>query len=226
MITLLHGENISASRARFQQLQAEIDADVVTIDLKDQIGPDPLAALQTTGLFSDRQFAAIENAVTSKELEKIAKYDLTDAVFWEGKKLTSTQITTFQKVFPKASILEFKIDPVVFKFVESIRPNNVAEVINLFRKYQKTDPSEVIFTMIVRQFRHILLASTNESNGPDEWLRASWQKTKLASQAKSFPSLLLREKYHQLGNLDYYHKTGQLPHGSLEKALELFLLTL
>lgn len=228
MITLLHGENLVASRARFQALQDAADGTVISIDLATSTGSDPLAALQTTGLFSEKQFAAIENAVVSKSVEKLAPYNLadSDAVFWEGKQLTSTQIAGFQKIFPNTTVLEFKIDPVVFKFVDSLRPGNNQEMVDLFRRYQKTDPPEVIFTMLVRQFRLLILSSTNEKTGPDEWLRLSWQKTKLASQAKAFPGNLLLRKYQELSNIDYRSKTGQLPEGSLASALELFLLTL
>lgn len=226
MITLLHGDNVSASRARYQLLQDEADGTVVTIDLNSPAGSDPLASLQTTGLFSDKQLIAIENALSTKNLEKLAKYDLTDAVFWEGKKLTPTQITAFEKLFPKASILEFKVDPVVFKFVESLRPKNQTEMLPLYHQYLKTDVPEVIFTMTVRQFRLLILASTNESTGPDDWLRLSWQKSKLATQAKAFSPQLLRKSYLTLSDIDYRTKTGLLIEGSLERALELFLLTL
>lgn len=226
MITLLHGENLSASRARFQLLQDEADSTVITLDLSSSTGSDPLASLQTTGLFSDKQFAALENALSSKVLEKVSQYGLTDAVFWEGKKLTPTQITAFEKLFPKATVLEFKVDPVVFKFVESLRPKNQAQIISLYHQYLKTDPPEVIFTMLVRQFRLLILAATNEVTGPDDWLRLSWQKAKLITQAKTFSPSLLREKYHVLSDIDYRSKTGLLVEGSLERALELFLLTL
>jgi hypothetical protein len=226
MITLLHGENQSASRARFQQLQDEATGTVISLDLNSPSGSDPLAVLQTTGLFAEKQFAAIENAISSKSVVKVAQYGLSDVVFWENKKLTPTQITSFGKVFPKATVLEFKVDQVVFKFVESIRPNNKAEMLNLFRQYLKTDVPEIIFTMTVRQFRLLLLAATNEKAGPEEWLKASWQKAKLASQAKAFSPELLRAKYQELSDIDFRSKTGQLVEGSLERALELFLLTL
>lgn len=226
MITLLHGENTAASRNRFQQLQDEAIGTVISLDLSSQMGSDPLAALQATGLFSETQFAAIENAISTKSLEKLIPYGLSDAVFWEGKKLTPTQITSFSKIFPKGTVLEFKVDQVVFKFVESIRPGNTREMVTLFHQYLKTDVPEIIFTMIVRQFRFLILASTNEKNGPEEWLKASWQKAKLAAQAKAFSPTVLREKYQQLNDIDFRNKTGQLVEGSLERALELFLLTL
>lgn len=226
MITLLHGENIAASRNRFQQLQAEAVGTVITLDLSSQSGNDPLAALQTTGLFSETQFAAIENALSTKSLEKVAQYALSDAVFWEGKKLTPTQITSFSKVFPNGAVVEFKVDPVVFKFVESIRPGNAREMVTLFHQYLKTDVPEIIFTMLVRQFRFLLLAATNEKTGPEEWLKATWQKPKLSAQAKAFSPEVLRSKYRELMDIDFRNKTGQLTEGSLEGALELFLLTL
>ncbi len=132
-------------------------------------------------------------------------------VMWFDHKLSVSQ----QKNFPGASFQEFKINENVFKFVQSLRPNNHKEVLSQFANYCRQEHIEIVFTMIVRQFR--LMLNPNELS--------SWQKDKIVDQAKFFTKESLKENYKKLLKIDFENKKG-LSAMDLKGSLELFLLAL
>lgn len=132
---------------------------------------------------------------------------------WHDKKMSATQIKELQKKFPDLTIEEFKINPVVFKFLDNLRPGNQSVFMPFWQEFLKQDPPEVAFVMIVRQFRLML----------DPRELQPWQIGKIAAQAKLFKSI--SEIYKKLLEIDYHIKTGQSV-VDLRTALELLLLSL
>ncbi|MBI4100026.1 hypothetical protein HY440_03395 [Candidatus Microgenomates bacterium] len=183
---LLHGDNITASRARLTGLRES--GPVVELAVTDQ-------PPQVTSLFSG------ESTV----------------VIWSDKKLSATQIKDLEKKFPDLAAEEFKPDPVVFKFLDALKPGNQRVFLPLWQKYIMVEEPEVAFIMVVRQFRLML-----NPHDPD---LASWQKAKLASQAKSFGQPKLEQIYKQLLEIDYQTKSGRTV-VDLKTSLELLLLRL
>ncbi len=184
MITLYHGEDITASRNAIPK------------------------GVVNEPLFGQKRTVLIENP---KNPSQIIDDNDVDTVVWFDHQLTPGQL----KSFTNAKIQEFKLNQVVFKFVESIVPKNQKEMLPLFEKYCEQEIPEIIFSMVIRQFR--LMLNPEQLN--------SWQKDKIISQIKSFPIKSLRQIYHQLLEIDYQQKTGQAPL-DLKGSLELFLLKL
>ena len=121
---------------------------------------------------------------------------------------------------------EFKLDPVVFKFLESNAPTNQKNLLPLWQKYRSSEEPEIIVTMLARQIRLLLLVKSQAPTGPEDFLRLSpWQKSRLSSQSQHFTLTSLLELHHQLLNLDYQNKTGTSLL-SLPDSLELLLLRL
>jgi hypothetical protein len=85
--------------------------------------------------------------------------------------------------------------------------------------------TELIFFMIVRQFR--LMISQLETGAKIEETKRlqSWQTGKLSSQANSFGKERLISLYDKLFEIDLAQKTGKLPY-SLDKSIDIFLLAL
>ncbi len=141
----------------------------------------------------------------------------TQIVIWSEKKLSATQIKTLGESFPDLKVEEFKIDPVVWRFLEALRPGNQPIFMPLWQKYLLTDPPEVAFIMIVRQFRLML--------NPNDSTLASWMQRKITAQANTFGEARLKAIYKKLLDIDYAFKSGQSV-VDFQTSLELFLLTL
>ena len=187
MTILLHGENSLASRNRLTQLKSSFDGEVVEVT-------DPSQVVETSLFESKRLF-----------------------VVWQDKKISATQIKELEKKFENLSVEEFKINPVVFKFLDSLQPGTQKTFLPLWQEYLKNDPAEVAFVMLVRQFRLMI--------DPDNADVQPWQKNKIKSQADLFGQNRLIQIYKKLLDIDYQTKTGQSL-VDLRTALELLLLTI
>lgn len=137
-------------------------------------------------------------------------------VIWEGKKLSAAQIAKLKKSDPELKVEEFTLPPIVFKFVESIRPGNQKEMLTLWRQYSSREEAEMAMAMICRQVRLLL------SPGGD---LPPWQMSKLEKQAKYFGTEKLIKMQEELLTIDYRAKTG-FTGVSLSSQLELWLLSL
>lgn len=113
----------------------------------------------------------------------------------------------------------------MFAFLENIRPKNT-KTIELFHKALETNEADLLFHMLVRQFRLLLAVSTEDSNPIDEVKRmAPWQKSRLTSQARNFSQRQLATSLKKLFVIDLNHKTGKetMP---ISITIDFFLLAL
>ncbi len=198
MITLFHGEDIGASRKALPPEAIIIEAKTATAERLTQL-------LEGDSLFGDKKPVIIEN------LKILPKNISGDLILWFDHKLTPGQI----KEFSGAKIQEFKLSEVVFKFVESIKPDNQKVMLPLFEQFCRQEFIEIVFIMIVRQFR--LLLDTRQLAG--------WQKDRVVAQAKKFTPESLKSLYKKLLDIDFEQKNG-LAISDLKGTLELFLLRL
>ena len=206
MITVLHGENIVASRKELERLKTEFEGEIVSLDGKSLTETDFIQATQSASLLADNRLIIVENA-EDLNLKNI----FYEVVLWYDKELSKTQLEKFKGY----KIQSFKIEPKIFKFCDQISPNNRAGQVIMLRELLKTEEPEFVFIMIVRQFRLML--------NPQRCL--PWQKAKIIDQAKTFGLERLQMIYKDLLKIDFQVKSGHQPQG-LAFALELFLLRL
>lgn len=84
-------------------------------------------------------------------------------------------------------------------------------------------PEELIFFMLIRQFRLLLAVSEEGIDSIDEMKRiAPWQKSKLNSQARSFGKESLLDIYNKLYKIDSETKSGKSAL-TLTQAIDFFL---
>lgn len=226
MITLIHGDNIAASRS---YLIAEKQKTKDPISLPpDKITVTDLAQVMEGGeLFSDTKKIFIEQFFTrlkkGKELDAIRAYVAAhatthDVYLWEGKELTRTQIASF----PTATQKVFKLPQTLFQFLDNIRPNNGSYLIQLFHQTRQTTEDELLFFMLIRHFR-LLLATTSHASIDEIKRLAPWQQTKLAKQASLFKNNHLVSLYTRLHAIDVEQKTGSAA-VPLSSTIDFFLL--
>jgi len=226
MITLIHGEDITASRNSLGRNADGFSGEVIRVDGKSATAELLTQAVMSQSLLNSSKLVVVESLSENKTLfSKLPPLDSKDDIlFWENKQLTPGQIKTFQAAFQALKIQNFPISSGAFKFVESLAPKPQKTTLKLFQDYNQQEISEIIFTMIVRQFRLLILATN--SSGADEFVKlAPWQQEKLKSQAKLFTNDQLKDAYRKLLKIDYEVKNG-LSLSDLTGSLELFLLEL
>lgn len=215
MLTIVHGSDTAGSRKFFLDEKKRM-ADAVLLR-ESEVSLTFLAQLlEGGGLFENSKNLFIEQFLTerkkSKEKEAITAYFLQQGkahniFLWEGKELTAAALTPL-----KGSIIRaFKLPISLFAFLDALRPGNGRQLIQLFHKSLETTEPEMVFFMLVRQFRLLLALSDPSSETISEVSRlAPWQKGKMEKQAKLFPTVKLKVIYSRLFEIEIAQKTGML----------------
>lgn len=223
MITLIHGEDITTSRKFYleQKTDESIFFDAENLDLTNL-----KQSLLGSGLFQSTSRIFIDNLFTRKGLKQIPDVaeilkstDDSEVFIWAGKDVGVRSL----KDFPKFENKNFKIPQNIWNFLDSLRPNSEANVKNFHQALNATDV-EIIFAMIVRQFRLMLGILGDSKNNAEEVKKlAPWQRTKISNQAKYFGEDRLKNIYTLLYKIDKNQKTGKT-NLSLTQNIDILLL--
>lgn len=231
MIIILHGDDILKSRQELERIKKQSkEAELLILDGRKVDLTQVKQALEARAMFTASRLVIIENLFSgrkNKNQEEILGYLAkspveVDLVLWEEGGVSKTLLGKF----PKSQILLFKPEPVLFKFLELIRPENTGEMLTLLTRCIGVEAPEIIFYMLVRQFRFLLLVKDGITSGVEELDRlADWQKERLSRQAKYFSQKQLVDIYHKLLEIDFCQKRGLAPF-DLSKTLENFIISL
>lgn len=226
---IIHGEDLAKSRQQLQTLiqsSKEKGREVRRLTGQDLNLTAVIQSLESPSFFGPEKTVVIEDLLIrkDKEFKKIFDYlaknsSLQDLIWWEGKTLTPAIL----KKFPQARLYYYKINPLIFKFLDSLCPGNSLNTLELFHNILKTDKPEQVFYMIVRQSR--LLIQSADKKSQSSLKMAPWQKQKLISQAGFFSEKKLILFHRELLKIDYEQKTGQDPY-PLSFRLDLLLANL
>lgn len=229
MITLIHGDDITASRNYFLDIKIKhkgapsFSGESVTLT-------DLAQALQGDGLFEEIKSVYIEELFGKKKkgreldamLDFLNRESKTHAIYlWEKKPIPQTSLKTLTAL----DIKLFKLPQELFRFLDAVRPGNAEELITLFHAALKTNEPEMLLYMLTRQIR-LLLSQKDPETTIDEITRlAPWQKSKLKKQADKFKASDLLNLYRSLFLLDVKQKTGTGT-SSLSSSIDFLLLAL
>lgn len=223
MMILIHGDNTVAALNRLLELKSSFTGTTLTFYAKDKTPATLREALSSESLFSDSKLLIIENPASAKKLfDDIAIGQNSNLLLFENRKLTSAEVSAFQKKIPGLKAEEFKLEPVVFKFLESLAPDNQKIMLLLLKQYLKPEEPEIAIAMLARQLRLLIAATEEAAELEDFSLLPPWQKQRLISQARKFDLAKLLNIQAKLLTIDYQLKTGRLP-VKPEVALELLL---
>lgn len=211
MLTIIHGSDISLSRRYFLDEKNKIK-DALLLDAEKITLTDLAQIFDGGGLFGETQTVFIEQLLTKRKkgtehseiFTYLEKKATENAIFlWEGKELERGALN----IFKKAIVKPFKLPQTLFAFLDEIKPGNGKRLILLLHQTIETTEVEMVFFMLVRQFRMLLALadqtpprhSVEQSDSRidsgqarmtdqiDEVKRmAPWQLTKLQKQARSF----------------------------------------
>lgn len=240
MITIIHGDDIVASRAYFNEQKSKAET---VFSFSGVYSLTQLMQAFEGSLFTESPSIFIENLLSKKkntEKDDIIAYlakqkNLGNVCIWEDAELSLKNLQAFKI----ADIKSFKLPKLLFTFVDTIQPAQGKQLIKLFHELLSQTDADFVFAMIVRQFR-LLLACHPESNEGyrgssltlqndntiDEVKRLSpWQIAKIKKQRSFFTREQLLLQHSKLFNIDSKLKTGTLSL-SLIQAIDFFLLDL
>ena len=228
MILLIHGDDLEASRNFYFEEKNKL-GDVILLS-GDGLTLDVLFQnAENKSLFGSEQTLLIENFFTKNksiaiETKKIVEYvnknkDLS-IIFWESTELSKTS----QALLKNATVKTFSFPQILFSFLDNVKPNNSEILIKLFHELRQNMEPELIFFMLIRQFR--IMLGIDGLDKIDEVKRmAPWQLGKMQRQAKMFSEAKLKSNYEKLFEIDLGSKTGKIPY-SIERSIDFFLADL
>lgn len=227
MINLYHGEYTIAS---YEALQKQKDKyrgkEIITLNGDSLTVADLEIPLSGNTLFAEEKLIIIEGLLTARPskrkdevIEKLINSSDGDILLYEDKEATKTQLNKI----PNIKATNFKAPESIFSFVDSIDKTNRIESVKKLQKLTKTEPAEIIYTMIIRQFRNLILVK----EGNPKYLGGlpPWMVGKYKRQASDFSMNELLIQYRKLLDIDFKIKSGLTPL-PLPKLLDIFLLTL
>lgn len=224
MLTIIHGENVVASR---NYLLGQIDQgkkggqEALFLDER-SFTPEKLVAALEKDLFGQQKLVVFEsfsrlNPSQKKEGIKIIKNHPEAPLFlWEGKALPAS----FLKAFPTAQVRLFKPSAIIFQFLDSISVGSNQRAIFLLNQVFKKEETGLILYYLSKRVNDLIFIK--EKREEKVSARKNWQKEKLKKQAENFSQKQLVSFLCQLVWLDYQQKSGQLPY-PFEFGLELLL---
>ena len=235
MIVILHGDHQVASRNRLVELKSEAkDAKKELVTLEGTLAEltDLVQSLESTSLFTETRLVVIENLLSNLKAgarrDAIITYLVkgnfdSDLILWE-KGSVGRQIIKLKKQ-KHITVEEFKMPTVIFTFVDNLKPRNAATLLDSFHTTldNKVVP-EIVFTMIIRQFRLMLALQTN-AELPETKRIAPWQRGKLSKQSREISVDQLKKHYKELLVIDFQTKTGKSPL-NLTQRIEQFIIGL
>lgn len=227
MITIFHGEHTPSSYEAVQKEKEKYKGkEQITLNGDSLTRADLEVALTGNTLFSEEKIIIIEGLLSARPskrkdeaIEYISKEEETAILLYDDKEVSAVQL----KKFPKVKATNFKPPQSIFTFVDGISKENKKNTILKFHELIKGEPPEIVYTMIVRQFRNLMLVK--EANPKYLGGLQPWMMSKYRLQANQFTLNELLILYRKLLDIDYKIKSGLTPL-SLSELLDIFLIQL
>jgi DNA polymerase III delta subunit len=207
---IIHGDDTTKSRLFLNQ---QIDTakkkgiSIIRLEAKNLDITNLTQHLESSSLFQEDKtiiifspFSLPQSAKKSKLFEYLKQNQDKNITLYQDKPLTAPIL----KQFPNSQTQIFKINPLIFSFLESLKPGNSIQTLKIYFNLERQEPAEMIFAMFIRQIR--LLITTKFS--PEKLNLAPWQKTRLINQAKNFIENDLLNLHQELYQIDKDIKTG------------------
>lgn len=223
---ILHGENIDQSRRFLASRLKSFAGEIIKLEGENLNLSELKQAVEGNSLFGKDKLVVIFNIFSrrpSKEKENLLEYlkkeKPKNLIVWEGKKIDGRVLTSFAF----GQIRRFDLTPIIFRFLDSLSPQNKKNSLILLHQCLRFEPAEVVFSLLCRQVKDLIIAIDLGKKGLENL--PDWKKEKLAIQAKKFGLEKLIKLYQKLLEIDYAQKTGKTPL-SLASQLDLLLVNL
>jgi hypothetical protein len=225
MLTILHGENVVASRDKLIELITQAKDKNKAVERLDAKKLD-LGTLETKlvkqDLFGTERIVIIEGLHSlprskqkSLSIELISQSQV-EIILWEKRQLTPSML----KKLSTASIFEFKLSNALFNWLDTLRGNgkNQAKQLETLHQALEIEDPHLCLVMLARQIRMLIQIKDNGViKGPP------WMVSKLKKQGQTFELKQLLDLHTKLLEIDLRQKTST---NTLELDQELDLLLL
>lgn len=207
MITILHGDNQVASRARLVKLKEEAETEnfyVVIVDGKQSSFAAINISAQTTSLLGQRSALFVEDFFSRKRVKSKKQKDLLEGnsvIFWESVELPKSILDSFPKGW---KIEHFPIPKTIFRLLDCLVPGNAKNILQLIYRAKGQEPEQLVLAMISWHVRYLLWAKEQ----PKTLDVPLWKRRRLITQANMFTKEKLYALHKQLFDLDRKQKTG------------------
>lgn len=208
---IIHGEDTITSYSKLSQAIVSFKNRGIEVVIKEATEVDPASLrqeAQSTNLFGDSKCLIIKdllsgNKVKQKDLlvDILLQSGGTDIILFETKKISDTAL----KPFSEAKIESYHINPVIFKFLDFLRPGNAKNLLAGWnRLIVLNHEPEYVFAMVVRQIRLLIQAKS----GPSYLKLSPYPKKLIVTQATLFDLFHLLDLHQILYQIDKKIKTG------------------
>lgn len=229
MLTIIHGDDTVSSRKKAKDLmEKNPNCEKIYLDGAKITLTDIISAADSLSLLAEKKIVYIENLLkrpASSEKDQILDFLKTrettaEIIMWEGQEVGKAVVS---KYFGHAKVIFCPLPAILFKFLDAIGEKPVDDVLAMFHSLLTTSEVEFIFSMLVRQWRYLIVASDLKELGFTGL--PSWQAHKFMRQASFFQLKELISAYRQLLSLDARVKMGLtcLP---LSDLLDIFFVSL
>jgi len=224
---VIHGDNLLASRQKLAEeinfFSAQPGAEIIELNGNNLGLTDLIQAVESGTLFGNKRLIVIEKLFSgkSKDRQKTFAYlkKITqEVIVWEDREIDGRTLTTF-----KTKILLFTIPSSLFQLLDSFFPGNYRISLLLLHKTLQTEAAELIFFMLVRHIKNLIIAqdplSVKDLKIPE------WRLKKQISQARMFGLEKLIKIYKDLLLIEWSIKNGKTKL-SLRAQLDLFFASI
>lgn len=226
MILIIHGNDIESSRNYYFEEKNKLK-NPITLNGEDLEFNILYQTVENKSFFNEKIYILIENFFsknksTNEDFKKIIEYlninKNADIIFWENDEISKTSISLIKN----SSAKNFSLPQNIFAFLDNIKPGNGKYLIESFSQNLKKSEAELIYFMIIRQFRIMLNLISNDLPIDEVKRMAPWQLSKLRRQAEVFGKEKLITLYNMLLEIDLNNKTGKSAI-NLKKSIDFFL---
>jgi DNA polymerase III delta subunit len=226
MITVIYGDDIEKTRNLFIEKKKEfMNSEAFLMNEKSQYN-DLMNYISTISFFEQKKIVFIENLSNNQsEVNKAKILELilntkkdNDYIIWESKSFTDQKI---KSIYKDSIYIKIDLPKQIFKFMDALNNTHKKHIMTIFDEVVKNVEPEIIFSMLVRQFRLMIIAKDNPTSLKSEL--APWQISKLNKQVQSTDIIELKNQYRQLLAIDINLKTGRTPYNQ-KQLLDIFFL--
>lgn len=227
MITLIYGDDIDKARIKLNEV-LEGKTKVTKINFEKATLEEIIQAFESQDLFDQKKTIVLENiknnSLFDKTLDRLLSFknsSLVDIVLWADEALDAKFVAKLKDI----QAYPFLLPKFLFPFLDTLLPSQGKKSVELLAKVREGMADELIFFMIVKRIRTLLLLKAGNSTDFDETSRMqSWQLSKMSGQLNAWDEKKLITFYRKLFDLETGMKTSTLPL-PLGQHLDILLLS-
>lgn len=227
MITLIYGDDIDKARIKLNEV-LEGKTKVTKINFEKATLEEIIQAFESQDLFEQKRTIVLENIKNNSLFDKILdallslkKNSFVDIVLWSDEALDTKFVAKLKDI----QAYPFLLPKFLFPFLDTLLPSQGKKSVELLAKVREGMADELIFFMIVKRIRTLLLLKAGNSTDFDETSRMqSWQLSKMSGQLNAWDEKKLITFYRKLFDLETGMKTSTLPL-PLGQHLDILLLS-